>query len=52
RVRWTLPATIFDEAREALRASDEARRVDADPVCGTEGSDEFTIEEDGRTLRF
>jgi len=51
-VRWTLPASLFDEAREALRASDEARRADADPVCGTEGTDEFTLEEDGRTLRF
>jgi len=51
-VRWTLPEAIFDEAREALRKSDEARHVDQDPVCGTEGRDEFTIEEDGRTLRF
>jgi YHS domain-containing protein len=51
-VRWTLPAAVFDEARDALRESDEARRVDEDPVCGTEGTDEFTLEEDGRTLRF
>ena len=51
-VRWTLPTVVFDEAREALRQEDEARRVEQDPVCGSEGSDGFTIEEDGRTLRF
>jgi hypothetical protein len=51
-VHWTLPAALFDEAREALEASDETRSVDADPVCGTEGSDDFTLEEDDRTLRF
>lgn len=51
-VRWTLPKAIFDEARETLNASDEARKVGGDPVCGTEGRDEFTVQEGGRTLRF
>ncbi len=50
--RWTLPATLFQEARKSLRKADEDRRVDQDPVCGTEGSDEHTLEKDGRTLRF
>ncbi|NIW37892.1 MAG: metal ion permease, partial [Gemmatimonadetes bacterium] len=51
-VRFTLPGDLFERARRALRDSDEAKRIDTDPVCGTEGSDRFTLTEDGRTLRF
>ena len=51
-VRLTLPADVFEEAREALAEADESSGRDTDPVCGTEGSDEHTLEEDGRTLRF
>ncbi len=51
-VRLTLPTEVFEEAREALAEADERRGTDTDPVCGTEGSEEHTLEEDGRTLRF
>lgn len=50
-VRLTLPDALFEEAREHLREAAGVEESD-DPVCGMEGSDEYTLEADGRTIRF
>ncbi|MDY7082870.1 MAG: permease, partial [Halobacteria archaeon] len=51
-VHFTLPENLFDRVREQLNESDEAEGVSEDPTCGMEGSDEYTIEKDGETLKF
>lgn len=49
-VRLTLPDGLFEEARARLREAEDG--ASDDPVCGMEGSDEYTLEVDGRTIRF
>jgi uncharacterized membrane protein YraQ (UPF0718 family) len=51
-VRLTLPEDVFEEARERLAGEDGGEGDGEDPVCGMEGSDAYTLEVDGRTLRF
>lgn len=49
--RFTLPEELFEAARSRLRERESTGDTD-DPVCGMEGSDEHTLEVDGRTIRF
>jgi uncharacterized membrane protein YraQ (UPF0718 family) len=51
-VRVTFPRELWERAREELRARDEEEGTEEDLVCGMEGSDDFTLEVDGRTLKF
>ncbi|MFU8868576.1 permease [Natronococcus sp.] len=52
-VRATLPAEMFETAREELQARDREADISQDPSCGTEGTDEYTITTDGgEKLRF
>ncbi len=51
-VRLTLPTDVFEEARERLAEGDRRKGDGDDPVCGMEGSEDYTLEVDGRTVRF
>jgi uncharacterized membrane protein YraQ (UPF0718 family) len=51
-VRLTLPTDVFEEARGRLAEETRERGDGEDPVCGMEGSAAWTLEVDGRTLRF
>jgi uncharacterized membrane protein YraQ (UPF0718 family) len=51
-VRLTLPKDVFEEARARLAEEDRRRGDGDDPVCGMEGSEDYTLEVDGRTVKF
>ncbi|SEW13186.1 permease [Halobacterium jilantaiense] len=52
-VHLTLPENLFDEVRAELNQRDRDHGVSADPTCGMDGKEEYSLVTDGgETLQF